>query len=633
MKKDVLFIAPYEDIWEMAQEVNAELGGPCHVEVVSFVSASVERAKTFKAEGGSIIISRGGIAKGIKEQVDIAVIEVPVTAYDLVDCVRRAKTHGRNMAISANMIGQGRLADIEQELDVAMTVIPPVQESELEQEILKVKAQGIGVVVGGVAPVSFAEKNGLKGVLMRVDKQSIATAFVEAMELSEINNHALLNSPLAGVLSAVSFGVFLVRSNGKVAYVNRMGETMMQVSMHRVVGRHIRDVSALSGLLAAVNEAPMDVYLPVQLDNADMVLRHFLVTDSNGDDMIGIFLYPNGFVETLGNVVKKGSEQSQPHIAQYHFNQIITRASVMQESISQATAYAKVDSTILITGETGTGKELMAQSIHNASRRQDGPFLAINCASIPEGILESELFGYDEGAFTGARRKGKKGYFELANGGTLFLDEIGELPLSAQSKLLRVLQEREVMHLGGSRAIPINVRVIAATLSDLLGAVQQGTFRKDLYYRLNILRILLPSLQQRSEDIPLLTLHLVEKIAKRIHLRPITITAEGLAHLTTCPWQGNVRELENVVERLVILHPGQTVGVPQIQECMQDICTPMQVPAVEPQALTGGLGNVEREKLIQALVANDYQKEKVCAALGISMTTLWRRMKKHNISI
>ncbi|MGI6424651.1 MAG: sigma-54 interaction domain-containing protein [Tepidanaerobacteraceae bacterium] len=241
------------------------------------------------------------------------------------------------------------------------------------------------------------------------------------------------------------------------------------------------------------------------------------------------------------------------HVAQHTFEDIITCSSIMEKAISEARQFAQAEAAVVITGETGTGKELFAQSIHNTSQRKGGHFVAVNCAAVPENLLESELFGYEEGAFTGARRGGKKGLFELAHDGTIFLDEIGELPLKLQARLLRVLQEKAVIRVGGDRVIPINVRIIAATHRNLEASVKNGTFRQDLYYRLNVLRLSLPPLRERKDDIPLLIDRLLEKICNKTAKKPPLLSDAVLKIFCSYHWPGNVRELQNILERLVVL--------------------------------------------------------------------------------
>ncbi|MFE7280356.1 sigma-54 interaction domain-containing protein [Heyndrickxia sporothermodurans] len=219
------------------------------------------------------------------------------------------------------------------------------------------------------------------------------------------------------------------------------------------------------------------------------------------------------------------------------------------------------NSAVLLTGESGTGKELFAHAIHQNSSREQFPFVRINCASIPEHLLESELFGYDEGAFTGAKKGGKRGKFELANFGTIFLDEIGDMPLSMQSKLLRVLQEGEVERVGGQKPKTIDVRIIAATHRNLEKMIEEGTFRQDLYYRLNVIKLEIPPLRERKEDIPYIATYLLNKLEKKFHRHGINLTNRVISKLQQHNWPGNIRELENVLERAVNVLEGNTIDI------------------------------------------------------------------------
>jgi len=248
--------------------------------------------------------------------------------------------------------------------------------------------------------------------------------------------------------------------------------------------------------------------------------------------------------------VKRHLETDKP---KYSFNDILYASPIMAELVKAAKKMAATDFNILITGETGTGKELFAHSIAKYSPRRNGPFVAINCAAIPPTLLEAELFGYEEGAFTGARRGGKIGYFELAHGGTIFLDEVGALPLELQTRLLRVIQEKEVIRVGGRSIIPIDVRIIAATNAPLLDMVSRGAFREDLYYRLAVLRLHLPSLRERKEDIPVIARHVLSQYG--VDKKNVEAILAALDQFKEYPWRGNVRELVNILAQLVALLP------------------------------------------------------------------------------
>ena len=273
----------------------------------------------------------------------------------------------------------------------------------------------------------------------------------------------------------------------------------------------------------------------------------------------------------------------------HNFEEVIGESAALKRALSQAETVAPTDSTVLVLGETGTGKEVIARAIHDLSRRRESTFVKINCAAIPTGLLESELFGHEKGAFTGAIAQ-KIGRFELAHHGTLFLDEVGDIPLELQPKLLRVLQEREFERLGGTRTIRVDARLVAATNRNLAQMVEEGLFRSDLYYRLNVFPVLVPPLRERAEDIPLLVRYFVQKYARRMDRRIETISAEEMEALTRYHWPGNVRELENLIERAVILSPGPELRVPVAE---------LKQPSEAPSNLT--LEAAEREHIIRVL--------------------------------
>jgi len=294
---------------------------------------------------------------------------------------------------------------------------------------------------------------------------------------------------------------------------------------------------------------------------------------------------------------------------------------------------------VLIRGETGTGKELLAQGIHNLSPRANGPFVAVNVAAIPETLVEAELFGTAPGAFTGAERKGRIGKFEVANGGTLFLDEIGDLPLPLQAKLLRVLQEQEVEPLGANQVKPLNVRVIAATHIDLEAKVAAGQFRDDLYYRLNVLALCVPPLRERASDIPALTEHLLDDLANRSGLAPLELSDDALALLCAQPWRGNVRELRNLLERAQLAVDGQLSGE-AVRTLLVDPVAPSTPTPTQPvatntaQTLAEQLAQAKRQALqaLQAaLAACNGNRQLAAERLGISRAGLYAKLAQHGL--
>ncbi|WJP99456.1 sigma-54-dependent Fis family transcriptional regulator [Geobacillus stearothermophilus] len=321
--------------------------------------------------------------------------------------------------------------------------------------------------------------------------------------------------------------------------------------------------------------------------------------------------------------------------AKYSFADIIGESEEMKVAIEQAKLAAKTPATILLRGESGTGKELFAHAIHNASDRKYNKFIRVNCAAIPETLLESELFGYEEGAFSGARRGGKRGLFEEANNGSIFLDEIGELSASTQAKLLRVLQEREIVRVGGTKPIPINVRVIAATNVNLEKAIAEGAFREDLYYRLNRMPIYIPPLRARKEDIPALCRHLIQKLNQDYGRNVEGVTDEAMVKLLAYDWPGNVRELENVLGRAMIFMKFHEVMIDVSH--LPPLSAPSAAPAVRPETegelrpLDEMLGRYEAQLLEEALRRHRGNKTAAARALGISVRNLYYKLEKYNI--
>lgn len=309
---------------------------------------------------------------------------------------------------------------------------------------------------------------------------------------------------------------------------------------------------------------------------------------------------------------------------EFNFNQILGKSKTMQAVFELIRRITPSLTTVLITGESGTGKELVARAIHYNSVRAGGPFIPVNCAAIPEHLLESEMFGHVKGSFTDAKMD-RKGLFEEAQGGTLFLDEISELPLSLQAKLLRVLQEKEIRRVGGGRSIPVDARVIAATNLDLAGHVKAKLFRQDLYYRLNVIEVHMPSLRERTEDIPLLTMHFVKKYAEPMKKSVTGLTEGALALLMDYAWPGNVRELENVIERGVTLTRGEKIVPEDLPQVVRGDSGDRQMieEAVEKTRTLVEVEHAYILRVLEKMAGNKYQAAQV---LGIDRKTLYRKL-------
>ncbi|MDF2874794.1 MAG: norR 8 [Sporomusa sp.] len=420
-------------------------------------------------------------------------------------------------------------------------------------------------------------------------------------------------------------GIVAVDCQKRITYINHMAERLFKKSKEQV-----------AGYLAAT------VFLDINLDDTLRYgqLRNAAFTDEAehtftcrivpmiiGGQTIGAVLI---IAESPFNYKEKNKAGrdavERGYKATYHFDDFITVNPAMQAALEAAKSYAGVDSTILINGDTGTGKEIIAQSIHNYSQRCQGPFIAVNCAALPESLLESELFGYEYGAFTGARKNGKKGFFEQADQGTIFLDEIGDISLSMQARLLRVIQQREIMRIGGDKVIPVDVGIITATHRNLSELIEKGLFRRDLYHRLSILQLKLLPLSARQEDIPCLVEAISKKLSEKLGKLPLQFSVAAMGVLSCYHWPGNVRELEGVVERLRILKKDHIVTADEVRQVLDVSCDPRERDKGIIMVPKGTMEEIEKAIIMQVLreTGNHDQTAKV---LGISTTTIWRKLK------
>jgi sigma-54 dependent transcriptional regulator, acetoin dehydrogenase operon transcriptional activator AcoR len=434
------------------------------------------------------------------------------------------------------------------------------------------------------------------------------------------------------LLESISDGLLAVDDNGTVIEVNSVAR--------RIIGRPINDIEG-HGIAELVEDKPpvlswvsrgeqfsSRVITLKTVEGRVAVMANLQPIHDEKSGPVGAVLTFREMSE-VGRLVHRviGVERT------FTFDDILGESPAIQQSTELARVAAGTASNILIGGETGTGKEVFAQSIHNASAFADGPFLAVNCAALPRDLIESELFGYVEGAFTGASRKGRLGKFELASGGSLFLDEIGEIPPEVQVKLLRVLQEKAIVRVGGDRTIPVNCRLIAATNRDLRRAVAEGGFRQDLLYRLDVISIDLPPVRERAGDLPLFIEYFIRIHAERNHKVVEGIESAALGLLTGYDWPGNVREVENVIEHSVALARGRLIGIPDLPASMSRI-------SQSQSSMLGASGlelarreyEVSQERMyLEALKDADGDVPRAATLLGMSRATLYRRLRKHGL--
>ena len=455
-------------------------------------------------------------------------------------------------------------------------------------------------------------------------------------ELTTSNQALMLQERLLmDIISNMSDGVIIISRQGEIEFINQtlkvmLGRTFTDIKEQLSYEVLVADNKNLERMLTK-KQAFRDEEVNLIIEGREM---QFLATGTPIED-------PDGSTNKVILVLKPLAEvhrlinRFSSFQARFYFDDILTCSEIMEDTIELAKAASRNKSTILIQGESGTGKEMFAQSIHNQSKFSDGPFIAVNCGAIPRELVGSELFGYVEGAFTGARKGGSPGKFELAQGGTLFLDEIGDMPLEQQAALLRVLQEKQVSRLGSSKAIPVNVRVICATNRDLYNEVQKGTIRKDLYFRLNVISLRIPPLRERPEDIDLLLKHfLIQGDPEWLEHTP-TIDPAVWKLLKNYPWPGNVRELQNFAERIQFAVKDYSI---KLEDLPYEIQTLHEKETVRPIMsmpaylnIKQQLAEVEAQQIKALLLQFNGNVSRVAEALGVSRRTVDRRIKKYGL--
>nr|WP_255371255.1 propionate catabolism operon regulatory protein PrpR [Cupriavidus sp. YR651] len=582
-----------------------------------------------------VVLAAGSNGAYLRDNLSVPVVMVKVNGFDVLSAITHAITMwpGAPIGLVLHETVSKELTDLSAWLNVALKQRAYRSIDEVRVAVRTLAAEGCGVIIGPGMACDLALQAGLHSVFL-YSLGAVEEAFERSIELARMSRQKESKRVrLNTIVAHLRDGVAAFDQAGQLEVVNpAMVDLLGLDHAHDLAPQLTRAVGPL------LREAP---------DNAD----------PSGDERIeqigGRSLIVNcvpivehglrsGAVVTVQDALvaqridrSLRTSQRPKHLVARHGLADLTGASPALERVRRlARAGAAHDATVLLTGESGTGKELVAQGIHNASRRRGNPFVAFNCAALPEGLIESELFGHEEGAFTGARRGGKPGLFEIAHTGTIFLDEVGEMPAATQSRLLRVLQEREVMKLGSGRATPIDVRVIAATHRDLRAMAEQGAFRADLYFRLNLLQIELPPLRERRGDIPDLARHLLARSAAKYEL-PATATERVLEFLTPLfeqyAWPGNVRELDNLVARAAIyLGDATSDAWLDLRDVFPEFgrIQAAPAPATLHKPIDSPPTTVTRDDVLRALEEHGGKRAAASRALGIGRTTLWRLMKE-----
>ncbi len=452
--------------------------------------------------------------------------------------------------------------------------------------------------------------------------------------MGHINNSKLISEEVKIILDATKTAVFIDDGQGDTLWINKACEELYKIDRKDILGRNIYELEK-SGIFSpsvarlvleqndSVNIMHSNRYgknllttgIPIYDDNNE--IAKIVSTSSDITDLVGL-------KNTLENMKHELDELKENNQAS---NNLIFKSKKMKGVIQLAKKLSSLETTVLITGESGVGKGVIAKFTHAYGSRKDNPFVKINCGAIPDSLLESELFGYEEGAFTGSKKSGKKGMFELADKGTIFLDEIGEMPLHLQVKILQVIQDKEIQRIGGSRTIPVDVRIMAATNKDLEKMVTQRTFREDLYYRLNVVPIHIPPLREREDDILNLTRMLLNKYNQKFE-EDKNFHSNAMELMIKYSWPGNVRELENMIERLVITSEGQIIQEHNMPKYMTPNEQDFLIDA--DSSLQETMDKVEKQVIKKALEKHKTTRA-VAKALNVSQPTIVRKMSKYNL--
>ncbi|QQC65806.1 propionate catabolism operon regulatory protein PrpR [Paraburkholderia ginsengisoli] len=613
-----------------------------------------------------VVLAAGSNGAYLRDHLSVPVVMVKVNGFDVLSAITRATTTwpGARIGLVLHETISHELADLTPWLNVGLKQRAYRSIDEVRLAVDTLAAEGCSVIIGPGMACDFAQQAGMESVFL-YSLGAVEEAFERSVELARVSRQKESKRVrLNTIVAHLRDGVAAFDEAGQLEAVNP--------AMLELLGLGAPTDARLGSAPKDTRAANPDHDIPAQVALAVApLLRETLAHDQPIDERVeqigGRALIVNcvpivehgvrtGSVVTLQDALVaqridrslRTSQRPKHLVARHQLDDLIGDSPALQRVRRLARAGAAHDATVLLTGESGTGKELVAQGIHNASRRRGNPFVAFNCAALPEGLIESELFGHEEGAFTGARRGGKPGLFEIAHTGTIFLDEIGEMPAALQSRLLRVLQEREVMKLGAGRATPVDVRVIAATHRDLHALVEQGAFRADLYFRLNLLQIELPPLRERRGDLTLLARHLLNRSALQYGL-PEAAQERVLTFLTPLfehyAWPGNVRELENLLARAAIYSGDAAAEASQDWQAVFPEFGRMTQAAVlkADSAASNGAGGTAvraatigntssrvtptREDVQRAIDQHGGNRAAASRALGIGRTTLWRLLK------
>ena len=620
----LLVIVPYPELKEIVDYVLAH--HPERERLDADVQVmTVEDTPDVPADEYDAIIARGYSAqKTIARYKNIPTICLDISGYDMLRAVIECQKlfHPGKIAICGFESRLFEAEEICRMVGVNAAVFAPVLHDDLEKTMERILASGCDAVVGGYSACILAEHKGIPSVVIKTGQDTVARAVDEAVRtVDRIRGERVISQMYKTIIYSSEDGLLYVDRNGVIRVRNRVVRQMngdvslMDRKLKTVLPYLYKDFETV--MTGGLEQSGRILTIPGTKTRVSVSCRPVIANKEISGAVI--CLSDITLIQNLESQIRrKLSERGLK--ARYTFDDILHESGTMKETIETARRYAATDSNVIIVGETGTGKELFAQSIHNSSRRKNGPFVAINCAALPENLLESELFGYVEGAFTGTSRGGKMGLFEQAHGGTLFLDEVEEISLSTQSKLLRTLQE---------------------TNKSITRLSEEGGFRKDLMYRLDVLRLFLPPLRQRERDVEFLFCHLLGKLCQDMGVKAPVTEPEALELLYQYPFMGNIRELGNIAERALVLGDGSILTKEELSRAlyprdleeagMEERKTETKESGTACTAFPADPLRPEQERILEALERCGGSRVRAAGLLGMDRSTLWRKMKKYNL--
>lgn len=601
---------------------------------------AVSVAREFLDEGVEVILGGGGTGSLLAQTLGQPVVKIARTHADIVRALIKAKDYGSYIGLTSFATPTDGIEIFEELLSVKIRQIVFKTTEDLINGISGAFDEGVKCMVGGGICKNIIASLGGIGIVVLPSKEVILQALREARAIASVRRREQEDlAQLRTILETIKEGVIVIDKGGKVKIFNQMATDIFGIKLKERLGELLPNVIRGTGLLNVLKTGLPEIDIIRRVGDVDIVINTIPIVVS--DEVLGVVAT---FKEAarIQNIDRKLKEKLyiKGFAAKYTIDHIKCKSMVMSQLLDRTRKYAITDATILVQGETGTGKEIFAQSMHNLSDRRGKPFVAVNCSALPESLLESELFGYEEGAFTGAKKGGKIGLFEMANRGTIFLDEIADIPSSLQVRLLRVLEEKEVMRIGGDRIVPVDVRIISSTYKDLREEVNLGRFRADLYFRLAVLKLDIPPLRKRPEDIPIIVQEILYKYSKGTK----RISDKMVDRMKEYNWPGNIRELDSMIKRYVVLLGNLESDDHLFYELLQELNDSREVAANKMRAedenlrvdtpsktLKDLLEEHEKTIIEKMLIETQFNKKETAKRLGISANTLWRKLPPSDI--